>query len=74
MNDTKKVSSKYFTSSNIKYLYYDNGNISVKKWYNNSDQLHKFSGPAVIFYDKDGNIMIEKWYFNGNKIYERNHI
>lgn len=73
MNNPKKVSSKYFTSSNKKILYYDNGSIRIKKWYNNLNQLHKINGPAVIFYDENGNIIFEKWYFNGNMIYERNY-
>lgn len=47
-------------------VYYPNGQISVKKWYNRNEELHRESGCAYIKYNKNGQIESQSWWKNGN--------
>ena len=50
----------------VKYEYFDNGNIKSEYWYNSYRRLNRKDGPAIVYYNENGNILSEQWYKDGN--------
>ena len=66
LENGKILTEDYRTNSDshIEIEYYDNGNISYKRFYS-YENFHREDGPAIIGYFPNGNIKYEMYYLKG---------